>query len=118
LLLLEEVWNIDAIELRLEMFEQKREVENHRVVIKRICRIRAAIETFDEWRDRLDNLCVRCRLIKCAISLRGLASKAFTKPAWRASMVTIDAAEHLGHCGAARDSKPDAIRDLRSPSSP
>jgi hypothetical protein len=30
--LLEKVWNVDAIELRLEMFEQKREVENYRVV--------------------------------------------------------------------------------------
>ena len=73
MLLLEEVRNIDAIELRLEMIEQKRTVENHHVVVQRIGRIRAAIETFDEWQGRFENLRVRDGFIKCPVLTERLA---------------------------------------------
>src|SRR4029450_6835213 len=37
--LLEESWNVDAVELSLQMLEQKREVKNYRVGVQLICGI-------------------------------------------------------------------------------
>ena len=43
--LLEESWNVDAVELSLQMLEQKREVENYRVAVQLIGGIGTPVAT-------------------------------------------------------------------------
>src|SRR5262249_41393599 len=77
--LLKEFWNVHAVELSLQILEQKREVKNYRVAVQLIRRIGTVIETLDEGRDRCDDRVLRGRFIKRAVFAERLAEQSIHK---------------------------------------
>src|SRR5207247_5800517 len=79
LCLFKEVGHVDAVELSLQIFQQKREVQNHNIVVQLICGIWTTIETLNERRDSCDNLGMRGCFIKSTVFAERLAEQKINK---------------------------------------